>query len=327
MKAIDSPLNLDRTPYERCFAPLLQALHWRGLRRDVIEALPHFSEVHNALLFCQVMQILGFDSESFALRLDELDKRLLPCLFVADDGNVLLILDARKNSALLYDATKKILKRVKQVQFQGVAYVFKKRPRLRVGASRQPWFSHVWQQHKKTLARVMEFGFVLSLLNLGTPLFIMAIYNQVVGTHAPSSSIAFLIGVALAIVGATMIQKIRSRLVSSIGTDISQSMGDAVFKKILFLTAAYTEGASIGSQIAKIRDFSALRSFISGPVMITFLEIPFIAVLLFVIGLLGGILVWIPIISTVLFAVMVFIKQFYKYHHCKQYCRYNGYPH
>src|SRR3989344_6026353 len=54
-----------------------------------------------------------------------------------------------------------------------------------------------------------------------------------------------------------------------------------------------------------------MRAFISNPSIITFLELPFITILLLVIALLGGALVWIPIIAILAFGIMAMVKKLY----------------
>ncbi|KAF0143623.1 MAG: ATP-binding cassette subfamily C bacterial [Rhodospirillaceae bacterium] len=65
-------------------------------------------------------------------------------------------------------------------------------------------------------------------------------------------------------------------------------VGTATFQQILSLAPAYTERATIGSQVARIRDFESVREFFTGSLATVFIEVPFALFYVIVIGLLGG---------------------------------------
>ena len=91
------------TAYERCLEPLLKALRWHGIDRHLVEALPHYNVIDTAYMFCDVMENLNYEHHYVDVKLDDVDKRLFPALFVSDNGKVLALISKRKSEITVYD--------------------------------------------------------------------------------------------------------------------------------------------------------------------------------------------------------------------------------
>ena len=59
------------------------------------------------------------------------------------------------------------------------------------------------------------------------------------------------------------------------------------------MKAAYTESASISSQLSRIKTFESVRKFFTGPLFTVIVELPFTVILLTAIWLVAGQLVYI----------------------------------
>ena len=114
--------------------------------------------------------------------------------------------------------------------------------------------------------------FVLNLLAVATPLFIMAVYDRVVATGSVSTLFYIAVGVAIALACDAGLRAIRARVLAYIGARIDMIVGVAVFQQILYLAPKFTEGASIGSQVARWTQFESVREFFTGPLVLVFLE-------------------------------------------------------
>ncbi len=68
-------------------------------------------------------------------------------------------------------------------------------------------------------------------------------------------------------------------------------------------TTSFTERATIGAQVARIKDFESVREFFTGPLATVFMELPFALFYFAVIALLGGVIALVPVIATILFLI------------------------
>src|SRR5258706_44516 len=83
----------ERSDYSNCLPNLLQALEWRGTMRNFAEALPHFDVRLSLEGFRRVMANLYFTCKVIKAKLGDIDESLLPCLFVAEDGHAMVLLE------------------------------------------------------------------------------------------------------------------------------------------------------------------------------------------------------------------------------------------
>lgn len=98
----------------------------------------------------------------------------------------------------------------------------------------------------------------------------MATYNKVIGASSGKMLSQFVVGVGLAFAGYYILYQIRAKLLAVVGARFDCAIGDNIFERLLYLAPAYTEGASVGSQVARIKDFDRLREFLTGPMIIVF---------------------------------------------------------
>jgi hypothetical protein len=91
------------TDLSNCVLPLLKGLNWRGDPRQVAEALPHFINNIDITAFRNIMATLHYESRPVTLRLEQIDPRLMPCLFLPEDGSALILLGRKQNTLQIYD--------------------------------------------------------------------------------------------------------------------------------------------------------------------------------------------------------------------------------
>jgi len=312
---VDSTANVvEKTALGACLIPLLQSLSWHGSQRQLIESMPHYSQIYNSAMFCDVMDNLGYSNQSIRTDINELDKRLLPCLFVSETGLVMVVLRKEKDHYVVFDGEKNSQTTYPigkgAPSLPGVAYIFKKRSlrdkRLTI---EEGWLRRTFLENKKIIYSALIISFFLNILVLATPLFIMATYNKVIGASSGKMLSQFVVGVGFAFAGYYILYQIRAKLLAVVGARFDCAIGDNIFERLLYLAPAYTEGASVGSQVARIKDFDRLREFLTGPMIIVFFDLPFIFIALILIAVIGGNLAIIPSLMIVAFLIIgMFIR-------------------
>ena len=94
----------DTSPYAACLLPLLRELGWNNYARDLIEALPHFSEQIDLIDLRNILVTLGYDSSPLKTDIHSLQDELYPALFISNGGKVLLLQGKRDGLIYYYDA-------------------------------------------------------------------------------------------------------------------------------------------------------------------------------------------------------------------------------
>ncbi len=312
-KDLSSALHGLRIPTDlsNCLAPLLQGLGWRGHPRHVAESIPHFLDSLDITSFRNIFANLRYASWPLDISLSKIDSRLLPCLFLPDKGSALVLISLEGNIAHVYDGGKNVYEDIPRSSMHGTAYIFHQ---LETDAQQNlkaklGWFRAIGERFRGLIYQTLGLTLILNLLALATPLFVMAVYDKVVATGSLKTLAYFAIGVVIAICCDMVLRGLRARTLAYIGARLDNIVGNAVFQRILFLPPSFTERATVGAQVARIKDFESVREFFTGPIALTFIELPFTIIFIIVIGALGGPVAFVPIVMVVLFVLLGAVVQ------------------
>lgn len=291
--------------FAACLEIFLLALNWRGKERNIAEAMPHFADELDLTGFRNVMANLRYTSRPERIALHKIDPRLMPCLFVPDNAPAHVPMARSDIGLRIFDGGTGDYKTLTEEEMtqKGTAFFFAPVDVEEAKAVQQKigWFWMVMERFRPLVYQVLGLTLLLNLLALATPLFVMAVYDKVVATGSMSTLAYFGVGVTIALVCDMVLRKIRTRILSFIGARLDNIIGNEVFKRIMFLPPAFTERATIGAQVARIKDFESIRDFFTGPMATILFEVPFSFIFIIVIAILGGSVAFVPIFMLVLF--------------------------
>lgn len=253
---------------------------------------------------CNALARMGLESAEVTTAPGGLDPRLGPAL-VLDDGPSILavtrdaaagvtcrVFDCRLGETRSPgDADPMLHKPVRMRVFQrlGTAGRLDRAPRTR--RADHGWFMSLLVRMKGTVGLLMAMGFMLTALSLSVPVFIMLIYDQVVGQRSADPFLAIAIGGGLVIVAEVVLRVIRARALAWLAARLDYLVGTGLFEKLLGLPPRVAEQVPIASHIARIKTFESVRDFFSGPILVSALGVPATLLALVVIWALAGKLV------------------------------------
>ena len=287
-----------------CLLPLLRALGWKGNPRNVAEALPHFANDLDLTGLRNVMATLNYSSRPERLRMVEIDPRLAPCLFLPDSGSALVIIKIHSDGSVdVYDGGSNLSETLERPEIKGTAYFFSAMA-VDANPNRGSWFRTVIERFRPLFWQAFFVTLLLNLVSLSTPLFVMSIYDKVIGSGSFSMLVSFCIGVAFALAADTVLRTVRARILAFIGARLDNILGNNILQHILSLPPGFTERATIGAQVARVKDFESVREFFTGPLATVMMEMPFALLYFFIIFLLGGVLALVPVLGTIAFIIL-----------------------
>ena len=309
-------LSEDSRLFASSLAMLLSSLKWDGNAKNLFDSLPYVRNRNIDLLdIVNTMANLGFTSHTTVININEIDERLLPCLYIPHKLNAspLVILTKKEGYFSAFHARKKqIVEFQAKKEFLGEAYFFEKNNLEKIEEDNQTkkaagftWFRVIFNRFRPIINEIVLTSVIINLLALAMPFFIMSIYNTVIGSGSTDTLVQLVIGVIIAVGGEAVLRMIRLRLVVRLGVRLDNIVSNTIFEKLLLMKAAYTESASISSQLSRIKTFESVRKFFTGPLFTVIVELPFTVILLTAIWLLAGQLVYIPIIVVILFTILL----------------------
>tara|TARA_R110002110_G_scaffold415836_1_gene657253 strand:+ start:13662 stop:15812 length:2151 start_codon:yes stop_codon:yes gene_type:complete len=290
--------------------PLLKALGWPGHHRHLIETLPHFHDALDLTDFRNVFAKLNYTSYSIKGELSDIEQGILPCLFIPNDEPSYIITAKTKDSFIIHHSEQKEKTEIpNHLKSEGTIFVFKEAGANNINTKTKNWFLETLSHYKSLFYQIAIISMILNLFLLATPIFIMTAYDKIIPTGSQSMIFHFMTGAVIFLLGGMALQSMRARIIAHIGARLDTTIGDTIFEHLLYLPPSFTESASVGAQISRIKDFDSVRDFVTSPFIPSLFELPFTIIALVIIGSLSGMLVFVPIIM-----ILIFIGLFYTSH-------------
>ncbi|WP_419904888.1 type I secretion system permease/ATPase [Kiloniella sp.] len=151
---------------------------------------------------------------------------------------------------------------------------------------------------------VALFSFFINLLMLAAPLYMLQVFDRVLGGGSVDTLI-FLSGIVIAaFIALAGLEAIRGRVMVSLGVWMERQLTDSALERHLLLASQKKTDESAQG----LRDVAIIRNFMTGPSVFPILDAPWIPVFLFVIFLLHPTLGWIATAGAALLLLLAIIN-------------------
>ena len=172
------------------------------------------------------------------------------------------------------------------------------------------WFRDTLKLSRWLYSDAILASFLINLLGLMVPLFVMQTYDRVVPNQATATLWVLAIGLMIGTGFELVLRLVRAHLLDQAGKRTDLILSATLFERITGMSIK-ARPATIGGFAQSIHDFQGLREFLTAVTLTSLIDLPFAVLMLVVIGLLGGWLVLIPLIAfpvTIIFALMIQVR-------------------
>ena len=163
-----------------------------------------------------------------------------------------------------------------------------------VAADAQGWFWPVLWSYRRYFTEAAALSAVVNLLSLAGIIFMMTVYDRILPNQAYVTLWSLAIGVGLAMLLEFVARTIRGRVLDSAGKKIDLVLGDAVFGQVLGTRLEHRAG-STGAFANVLKEFEAVRAFVTSATLTAVADLPFAGLFLLVTAIIAGPLVWVPV--------------------------------
>ncbi|SDX00202.1 ATP-binding cassette, subfamily C, LapB [Ruegeria halocynthiae] len=241
-----------------------------------------------------------------AQRLEAFDSALAPAILLLE-GDRAVVFHGRSQSGdlLLYDPALDdglgVVPETSLIEvYTGYALLFRRMHneearQQEVGQSGH-WFWSALSANRWSYAQVALAAAMANVLGLSTSVFIMIVYDRILPNEATESLIALTIGVCLALVFDFALKLLRAGFIDRAGQNADMIMGRRVFDQVLNIRMTSRTG-STGAMVSTVREFETLREFFTSATLVTVVDLPFIAVFILTIHMVGGSLALVPALA------------------------------
>lgn len=297
--------------------------------------LPSKKEALTLPHFMNVFVRLGFDVGYVTGKIDDIDLRLFPVLFLRHENIMqendkvifsepLVILGREEEEEgdiyyIVFNPCADKLNKLKRVAHQeinrGNIYFFT--PKRHLAHQRRKEGDDLTKDYKDAfsiylllkrfkglIAQILLMSVMIALASLASPLFVMIVYDKVVSAHSLQSLPFLVMGVLLAIVFEMILRGVRARFLVWLSTRMNYLLTTKTFAHLLNLSPVYTENAAVSAQVSRFRAIESVRTFLNSSAFSALLDLPAVFVILLAIYIVGGDLFFVSLFAVVGYFLM-----------------------
>jgi ATP-binding cassette subfamily C protein LapB len=259
-------------------------------------------------LYDRAARRAGLETEAIKRAVTDIPAMVLPAVLIMKNGTALILLgiDANNRSVKILDPTVKPstprIAGIDSVSADYTGYAFLVRAAAESDARavaagdlpRNHWFWSVVKGHWRSYGHIALAAFLVNMLALATPLFIMSVYDRVIPNGAIPSLIALSIGMGLAIVFDFVLRTVRSRMIDVTGKTVDVVLAANIFEHVMAVKMAQRP-ASVGIIANQLRDFDSVREFFTSGSVVSATDLIFAILFVGVLFIIAGPLAWVPL--------------------------------
>ncbi|WP_127717411.1 peptidase domain-containing ABC transporter [Halobacteriovorax sp. HLS] len=303
--------------YSNCISPLLFYLGWRGDKRLLIDLLPR---EHQNLSDVQIINLffdLGYSVSEFEVDLFYFEGKQVPALFIPhdDENRPLVIIEKRKDKWKVFDSKiQDIIDLPASRNTYGRILLFSEDKDSEQASADSltnekffpRWMNHIIFRHEYKWYLVILYTFFINLSTITTPIFVMVIYDKVVGSKDLLTLKGIILGLFLSVVFEAIFRYLRLKVLCWIAVRMDFQISKALYSKLIHFPYLHLEGSKTSTHVNRTNLFESIKEFIVSPPGQMLLDIPAIILYLLVIWILAGRLVLVPIGLIFIYTILIF---------------------
>src|SRR3989454_5321634 len=234
---------------------------------------------------------LGFKAGLVDSEWSRLSVIQLPAIARRKDGRYLVLAKADDEKVLVQDPGEQRPQVLARVAFEeawsGQLILITKRAGLRPEDRKFDftWFIPAIVKYRKHLSEVLLASFFIQLFALLTPLFTQVVIDKVLVHKGMTTLHVLAIGMLALTLFDVVLGGLRTYVFSHTTSRIDVGLGAQLFRHLLTLPLAYFEARRVGDSVARVRELSTIRQFLTGSavtvVIDLFFAVVFLAVMMF----------------------------------------------
>ena len=259
----------------------------------------------------RMLEQVGISAGWVKRDLNKLSSYLFPLLIARKDGTYCILTARRgKRGQYLYQVVVPesggalMLAEAELLEiYAGYALVATPKPKLDSRADDQllpkgpgegHWlFSTLWRYRRYFYSAALA-ALLANVLTLASTFFTMNVYDRVIPTQAYVTLWSLAVGVIIAIVFEFTTRQVRTWLIDVAGKKADLILGAKLFRQVMAMRME-NKPQSSGTFANQLRDFEAVRDFVTSATLATLSDLPFCALFMFIIYMIGGALAYVPL--------------------------------
>ncbi|MCF5051839.1 type I secretion system permease/ATPase [Pseudomonas syringae] len=285
----------------------LCSLHYKPASRAMLTTgLPLAGQRLSADLLPRAAARAGLQGRLLQRKLEQIPSIALPALLLLKEGRSAVLLSWVGDSARLLLSESdggevQVSREALSQDYSGRVFFAQPQHKFDVTSGTlipraRSWFKDTLKRSRWLYADAIAASLVINLIALAAPLFVMNVYDRVVPNQATATLWVLAIGICGAYLFDLLLKSMRSLCLDLAGKKTDLIISATLFERIVGMSMKMRP-ARVGSYASNIHEFQGMRDFLTSLTLASLIDLPFTLIILGVIALLGGHLVWIPIVA------------------------------
>lgn len=270
----------------RCFLYMAQHLRYPVAAADLDALAPPAAPGMDEQRFCQACARQGFRASRSAAKVSRLAQLPAPFVLVGKPGQASRVVVGRHaddGALAVLDVVDASIRRMTPEAASALSsraiVVYAPRPSRMSG-----WREELAKRVRAVLGELLVASLAINILALATPLFMMAVFNRVIGHGSPESlratMVVLAIGMAIAYLFDLALRILRGLVSSHTGVRIDTLMSGAIMRHLVHLPYRHFESTPSGVIAERLRQLDTLRTFFTGQMPTLIIDVGFAALFL-----------------------------------------------
>ena len=285
----------------------LCSLHYKPASRAMLTTgLPLAGQRLSADLLPRAAARAGLQGRMLQRKLEQIPSIALPALLLLKEGRSAVLLSWEGDNARLLLSESdggevQVTREALSQDYSGRVFFAQPQHKFDVTSGTlipraRSWFKDTLKRSRWLYADAIAASLVINLIALAAPLFVMNVYDRVVPNQATATLWVLAIGICGAYLFDLLLKSMRSLCLDLAGKKTDLIISATLFERIVGMSMKMRP-ARVGSYASNIHEFQGMRDFLTSLTLASLIDLPFTLIILGVIALLGGHLVWIPIVA------------------------------
>lgn len=270
-------------------------------------------------LFVRAASRLGLNGFLKDLELSELKNVGEPCVLLLKNNKACVLVKFQNTKAEVFlpgEESKVQLLSLKTLEKQYTGKVLVLQPEAKE-ASREKeepstysktWFWGTLSKFWTIYSQAIIASFLINIFTLAGAMFTLTVYDRVVPYNAFETLWVLVTGILIIFGFDFILRSLRSYFIDLAGKNADVLLASMIFERAMGIRME-NRPTSAGSFANQLREFESLREVMSSATVVALADLPFLALFLFIVWIIGGIVVLSPLILIPLVLICSFILQ------------------
>ncbi|NOT83223.1 MAG: type I secretion system permease/ATPase [Methylococcaceae bacterium] len=285
---------------------LCKLLHTPHSADALTAGLPLINDLLTPELFPRAANRAGLSAGLVKRPLPRISNLVLPAVLLLNDGQACVLINRdQENCTVLIPETQEGVKTVTANElaksYTGSAFFVQQQHRFdhRGGEQKPPkslhWFWDVVLKSWPLYGEVLVASFLVNLFAISTSLFTMNVYDRVVPNHALETLWVLALGISVVYIFEFIMKTLRSYYIDTASKRAEILLSATLFERVMGVKLE-ARPSSVGVFANHFNEFESFRDFLTSATLTVLIDLPFLILFLIVIWIIGGNIVFIPLV-------------------------------